>query len=235
MVRAKLIIDGKEINVLWFTFGVNQGTDTSGRPSQKPVFIGLKLIIETQRDLNLADWSFAANQTKQLELHIYPVIMGGKTRKLYFYDCHLVNWANSFSSTGSSPMSERLEITAAGVKDSQSDSEYSAYWRTTFPSNNVEATTRSEENIEPRVVEHYITDREDVELSEYERGHEIYCVLETENMDSESVDIDLSQFEVPLLYRGERIQDNIIKDYTISADEEKIPLQVISEDHEDEQ
>lgn len=40
MVKAKLIIDGKEINVLWFTFGFNQGADISGRPSQRPVFVG---------------------------------------------------------------------------------------------------------------------------------------------------------------------------------------------------
>lgn len=132
MVKAKLIIDGKEINVLWFTFGFNQGADRSGRPSQRPVFVGLKLIIETRKDLNLAEWSFSPNQTKQLELHIYPVILGGRTRKLYFYDCHLVNWKNAFSSTGSNPMSETLEITAGGMEDSNSAGVYSAYWRETF-------------------------------------------------------------------------------------------------------
>ncbi len=58
-VKAKLIIDEKEINVLWFTFGFNQGADATRRPSQKSVFAGLKLIIETRKDLNLADWSFA--------------------------------------------------------------------------------------------------------------------------------------------------------------------------------
>ncbi len=84
------------------------------------------------------------NETKQIELHIYPVIMGGKTRKLYFYDCHLVNWINDFSSTDNQPMSETLNITAAGVKDSNFSTEYSAYWRETFSNDNIEATTREE-------------------------------------------------------------------------------------------
>mgnify|MGYP000748923413 CR=1 FL=1 len=67
--------------------------------------------------------------------------MGGKTRKLYFYDCHLINWQNDFSATGNEPMSETLHISAAGVKDSNSTAEYSAYWRETFPENEVEPTT----------------------------------------------------------------------------------------------
>ncbi len=132
-VKAKILIDDYEINVLSFGFGFNQGTDTNNRPTKKSVFVGLQLEIETIRDLNLADWAFNSNQTKQLELHIYPVVMGGKTRKLYFYDCHLLQWDNHFSSTGNLPMSETLRISAAGMKDSNSTAEYSAYWRTTFP------------------------------------------------------------------------------------------------------
>ena len=65
-VKAKIIIDEKEINVLSFSFSFNQGADYNGRPSQKPVFVGLQLAIETRKDLNLADWSFAPNQTKQI-------------------------------------------------------------------------------------------------------------------------------------------------------------------------
>lgn len=38
-VKAKLIIDEMEVNVLWFTFEFNQGADYNGRPSQKPVFV----------------------------------------------------------------------------------------------------------------------------------------------------------------------------------------------------
>lgn len=151
MVKAKLIIDGKEINVLWFTFGFHQGADYTGRPSQKPIFVGLKLIIETRKDLNLADWSFAPNQTKQIELHIYPVVIGGKTRKLYFYDCHLVGWKNAFSSTGSNPMSETLEITAAGVEDSNSNGVYSAYWRETYKEDNSQENQNNNQTTELKV------------------------------------------------------------------------------------
>ncbi len=152
-VKAKIIIDEQEINVFSFSFGFNQGADVTGRPSQKPRFLGLQLVIETRKDLNLADWSFTSNQTKQLELHIYPVIMGGKTRKMYFYDCHLLHWDNHFSSTGNEPMSEILHISAAGVKGSNSTAEYSAYWRTTYPQQTVEPTTIQESQEEEQEVD----------------------------------------------------------------------------------
>ncbi|ADV50563.1 hypothetical protein Celal_3297 [Cellulophaga algicola DSM 14237] len=73
--------------------------------------------------------------------------MGGKTRKLYFYDCHLVGWKNDFSATGSNPMSETLEITCAGVEDSNSNGVYSAYWRETFKDSTNETQTVNKENI----------------------------------------------------------------------------------------
>ncbi|GAA0871116.1 hypothetical protein GCM10009117_02610 [Gangjinia marincola] len=133
MVKAKLLIDTKEVNVLWYKVGFNQTTDRTGRPSQQPIFKGLQVVIESQKDIDLADWSFAADQTKQLELHIYPVLMGGKTRKIYFYDCHLVDWKTHFSASGSKkPMSESLQISAGGLKDSNSMVEYSNYWRETY-------------------------------------------------------------------------------------------------------
>lgn len=64
-VSAKLIIDNKEVNVLRFDFGFNQKADINGRPSQNSVFLGLNLLIESRRDLNLADWSFAKDQKKK--------------------------------------------------------------------------------------------------------------------------------------------------------------------------
>ncbi len=226
-VQVKLIIDEKEINVLWFSFGFNQVADANNRPSQKPVFVGLKLIIETQKNLNLAGWSFAANETKQLELHIYPVIMGGKTRKLYFYDCHLVNWINSFSSIGNQPMSETLEITAAGVKESNSSTEYSAYWRTTFPSNNVEATTIN--NNEKKITNYYLTNTDGEQIDDYKKDDIIILNIETLNRIGDSLTIDLNDAEYDFEHNGTLIPNDTLKNVVISNDLEQIELKVVEQ------
>ncbi len=229
-VKAKLIIDEKEINVLWFTFGFNQGVDVTGRPSQKSVFVGLKLIIETRKDLNLADWSFAPNETKQLELHIYPVIMGGKTRKLYFYDCHLVNWINDFSSTDNQPMSETLNITAAGVKDSNSCTEYSAYWRTTFPQPEVEPTV-IEQREEPKLLNYHIEDLNNniITKDKIKENQEIYLVINSINTEGEITDIDLENKAIDFEYNQKWMKDDIIRDVVLNETFTKIKLKAVKQ------
>ncbi len=230
MVKAKLIIDEKEINVLMFSFGFNKGTDTNGRPSKKPVFVGLQLVIEARKDLNLADWSFASNQTKQLELHIYPVIMGGKTRKLYFYDCHLVGWKNVFSSTGSNPMSETLEITCAGVEDSTSTTEYSAYWRKTFKQDNVELTAINHEE-EEKISEIYFTDLNGNKIDDPIIGTDVFLVIKSNNLSGQSVDIDISDKEKDFVYKEQVLENDILENLIINGSTQKEKLTVIAQNY----
>lgn len=232
MIKAKLIIDGLEINVLWFSFGYEKQADANGRPTTKTTFLGIKLVIETRRDLNLADWASAKNQTKQLELHIYPVIMGGKTRKLYFYDCHLLNWDNYFSSTGDQPMSETLTISAGGVKDDTFLTEYSASWRTTFPNNDITPYTR-EESKNPEIIDFYYIDKGKNKDTKLTYGDEAYLVLESKDMIGEIVDLKLNKKIIDFMYEGQRLENNVIKEYQIRTDKDKIAVTVIEEDNED--
>lgn len=227
MVRAKLIIDGKEINVLWYTFSFNQGADSSGKPSQRPIFNGIRLIIETRKDLNLADWAFASNQTKQIELHIYPVIVGGKTRKIYFFDAHLVSWNNDFSSTGSNPMTEILEITAAGVEDTNSHAVYSAYWRETFREENVQPTTLDNDQ-EKDFTKCYITDLEENQLNGYKTGDKILLNIESKNRIGDSMTIFLDDKTHDFKFKGKVLENDILK-HVISEDFEQVELEVIDQ------
>ncbi len=132
-VRAKLIIDDQVINVIHYSFRFDQKSDFNGRPSQRPLFLGLEVTIETSKKFNLTEWAIADHISKQIELHLEPVIEGSRIRKIKLYDARLVSWNNNFSSVGHQPMSETLYITAAGVEDSNSSGVYSAYWRVTFP------------------------------------------------------------------------------------------------------
>ncbi len=227
-VKAKIIIDEKEINVLYYDYGFKQNTDISGRPFAKPVFVGLQLVIETRKDIELADWAFAANQTKQLELYIYPVIMGGKTRKIYFYDCHLLQWDNHFSSTGNQPMTETLHISAAGVKDSNSRAEYSTYWRTTFRQQDIEKVTVEEgNNQEPHIIEFLITDSDGNVKPKYKIDEYIYLRVKSINKIGDSIDIQLKEKTKDFEYLGERLDNDTLTGYTIKSNQDTIKLKVI--------
>ncbi len=226
-VLAKLIIDNKEVNVLSFNLGFNQQADTNGRPTGNPLFNGLNLVIESRRDLHLADWSFASDQRKQLELHIYPRVLGTKTRKLFFYDCHLVGWRNHFSAIGKQPMTETLKITCGGVKDSSSDGEYSAHWRTTYTSNTTPMAR--EEETEPKVVDYFITDLEGNKNPEYKVGDYIYVVAETENMVGKTLTINLADKTKDFKYEEELLVNDMLENYSIKSNTEKIKLEVVKQ------
>ncbi|MBU2949425.1 hypothetical protein KO493_01805 [Tamlana agarivorans] len=225
-VKAKIIIDKKEINVLWYNFKFNQEADYNGRPSQKPVFSGLQLKIETRKDLNLADWSFAPDETKQLELHIYPIILGGKTRKLYFYDSHLVYWNNSFTSIGNEPMSETLHITAAGVEDSNSEGVYSANWRKTYPQQQTQPTIIKNEK---KVTNFIITNVNNEEIQDYKKNDIIILNIETQNRIGDVVNVNLDDAEYDFEYNGNLVIDNTISNIVISNDLEQLELKVVEQ------
>ncbi len=227
MVKAILIIDGKEVNVRWFTINFNQGANPNGRPSQIPVFIGFKLIIETRKDLNLTEWAFSSRQTKQIVLHISSVIVGGKTRKIFFYDCHLVNWKTNFSSTGSDPMTETLEITCAGVEDSNSFGVYSASWRKTYKEENIEPTILDNNN-EKEFTRCYITDLEENELNEYKTGDKILLNIESENRIGDNMTIFLDDKTHDFKKNGQTLENDTLK-HTVSSNFEQIELEVIDQ------
>ncbi|AUC74921.1 type VI secretion system tube protein TssD [Olleya sp. Bg11-27] len=229
-IKIKLLIDEKEISVLRFSFGFNQSTDISNKPSQKPVFNGLKLTIKTEKDLNLAEWSFASNQTKQLELHIYPIILGAKTRKLYLYDCHLIGWKNDFSATGTHPLRETLIITCAGIKDSNSTEEYSAYWRETFTNDSVTPTAMDNETL-PNLINYHFEDEEENEIRKKDiRIDDVfYLVIHSENAIGESVTINLDDNFKDYEYNNNRIINDVLKDVIISDDICKLKLKAIKQ------
>ena len=228
-VKAIIIIDEKEINVLEFSFGFDRGADSTGRPNQKALFLGLELQIESRKDVNLLDWSIDPSLSKQLELLIYPVTLGGKTRKINFIDCHLLNWNNNFSSTSDDPLAETLHISSAGIKDSNSSLEYSSYWRTTMPNQDIEET-ELEEQVAPEILEMYYTDLENNTIPEnnLKRGKEVFLVLKTKNASGKELTIDLDNNKLDFEYNGEVLTEDLLM-VSITADTMKLRLKTIAE------
>ncbi|MCF6349810.1 MAG: hypothetical protein L3J23_02115 [Flavobacteriaceae bacterium] len=142
------------MNVLSYYYDFYQPTDANNRPSGKPIFQGVRIVLETQQDLSLEEWAIAANQKKQLELHLSPTTLGGKTRIIYLIDAHLVKWDVNFTNTSSTPMTETLFITCGGLREGSV--EYEAYWRTTYPSKAIPTKVRN--NQEEEIIDCYLTE-----------------------------------------------------------------------------
>lgn len=235
-IQVKLIVDDMEFTLLQHYFGFFQNSDYTGRPTSAPQANTFDGVIEASKDNTFYEWSIHPSQMKKKVEIIFSSRFGtGKSTKITLLDVHCVFCQYHFSSTGDNPFTITFSLSPATIMvDDQLM--LSRHWKVTDPALlNQPVTEREEEDKEPRITKQYITDRDDVELKSYERGQHIYCILESEHMDNELVDIDLSSFKVPLLYRGKEVAGNIIKDFTINANEEKIPLQLIPENYEDEQ
>ncbi|KAA1245829.1 type VI secretion system tube protein TssD [Aquimarina sp. RZ0] len=235
-IQVTLFVDDQEFRVLDFFFGFFQDSDYTGRPSSKPTADPFKFTVEASKDTTFFEWAIHPTmQKKRVKIVFSPVHGMSKSTTIELLDVHCTYCNYLYTATGSQPFVENFNLSPATIiRDGQVLMK--RHWAVTDPAmQHIQPIERETEDTEPRIVKQYITDRNDTELEDYERGQEIYCVVESENMNNKNIDIDLSQFEVSLLYRGAILKDNILKDYVISTEEEKIPLQVISEDHEDEQ
>lgn len=224
--KAKLFIDELEINILNFSFSYTRQADILGRPTTKPKFEGITLVIEARKDLNLADWATARNQIKQLELHIYPRILGTKTRKIKLYDCHLLKWENHFNIIGTEPMTETLKVSCGGVKDSNSGMEYSTYWRETFDEEIENEQLVREEK--PQVLSCNYTDLEGTPIEELYEG-DVILEVKTKNCVGKTIDIDLSDDEFDFNYKGNYVEDDLLQGIQVTADFMKIELEAFEE------
>lgn len=226
-MKAILIIDDIEVNIIVYSLAFSQGSDVTGRPSQKPVFKNLMVTVESRKDLTFYEWMLERNLAKNFEIHIMPTILGGRIRKIYFFDGHLVNHKNNFSSTGNLPLSETLTITAGGYEDSFSSGMYEASWRVSFNEEEGEATTIDNS---PELIRYYITDLDGNETDEYDVGDKIILNIETKNAIGENLTISIPDKEHDFKLNGIRLQNDTLSDYTISNDLEQIELEVIEEE-----
>ncbi|MEM9982225.1 MAG: type VI secretion system tube protein TssD [Bacteroidota bacterium] len=235
-IQVTLIVDDTEFNLLQHYFGFFQNSDYTGRPTSAPQADTFDCVIEaSKKDEVFFEWAIHPQLIKKkVEIMFSSRFGTGKSTKITLLDVHCTYCKYHFSSTGSNPFTVTFSLSPATIL-LNGQVMLSRHWKVTEPTLLNQPFTVKEEKNEPRIIRQYVTDTEDVELDNYKRGQDVYCVLESEYLIGEIVDIDLSNFEVSLLYRGKKLPDNIIKNFSINSDEEKIPLQVIPETYEDEQ
>ncbi|WP_299242229.1 type VI secretion system tube protein TssD [uncultured Aquimarina sp.] len=223
---SKLLFDDKEINILDFSYTFRQESDYNGKPSSKPQFAGLSVVIESTKDSDLLEWMINPLLAKQLQIRIEPRALNGKGRTLNFIDAHCVDYAELFNNESAHPMTLSLSITSAGVQEGAT--EFSEYWRVTYP-NSAPITESSAPDNEPRVVEYYITDTNNRRIEETIAGETILLNIDSRNLIGEKLTINLDDQTVDFKYNGEILANDTLSDYEITSNLEKIELEVIKQ------
>ncbi|CAA0160977.1 type VI secretion system tube protein TssD [Tenacibaculum maritimum] len=91
---------------------------------------------------------------------------------------------------------------------------------------------QSMEDTRPRMKCFY-TDLEGNTQANPTTGEEIYAVVSTQNLIGQIITIDLSNHTKDFIYNGERIEDDCIKNFHITANTHKIKLKVVAQQEED--
>ena len=224
MINATIHVEGKSVKILHFDYGLSKQTDHLGMPINIISDLkGLEVTVEAEYD-NFW-WESIVNKRifPKIVIELKPAVLGQqKTRYFNFYDCNLVYHRTRFDANGSMPMLETFVIVAQGLEQSDFDTVYATKFRRTYE--NKETTYKDEEEIEPKIIDSYLEDKNGNKIEVPKRNQEVYLVVKTEGMIGKSVDIDLSDSEINFEYQGEILPNDQLNDCSVTSDLMKISL-----------
>ena len=84
---------------------------------------------------------------------------------------------------------------------------------------------------EPKIIMSYFTDLNDKILGNRGKiGEEVYLVIEGKNLSGKEADLDLTDNEIDFEYKGERLENDILKGYIFQNNEiEHIKLKIVEQ------
>ena len=92
-------------------------------------------------------------------------------------------------------------------------------------------SSNSNEEIDEEVVydDLYMVDEQNNKIDDVAPGMHVDLVIKTTGCISKSITIDLSNEDCDYKYNGELLKDDILKNYVINQNTERIPLEVIEQ------
>ena len=114
--KAKLKVDGKEVNVLQISYDLNQEVDPTGRPSSVTRGGRIKLQIESTADSSFFEWMCNNFTHKDGVVTFIKRDTDAKMKELEFFEGYLVKYEESFDATDDVPLTETFTISAKEIK-----------------------------------------------------------------------------------------------------------------------
>ena len=229
MHKAELIIFDQVYPILDFELILEKEADTTGLPLSNP--FGGKMTITFASAKNDTDLIEAAMASRVMVRGIVRMYRRDGIQKLFDYEfanAYLLLRNERFDATGKNPLTTKV-IIAPGILKRDSFV-FQNYWNPSNPFLAAAAPISStDDEGELQIIDTYYTDLEGNELAEPAVGEEVYVVVLSENGIGETTDIDLSNQTKDFMYNGEVLENDIIKDYLINSDEDKIKLKVIAQ------
>jgi hypothetical protein len=112
---AKLTIDDNTMNVLECSFSFEQGSDYTGRPSQRPRGGQINVLIESTRKTDFLEWMISSNMTKEGEIIFYKRDNLSSLKTVKFSGAYCLNYIEDFNSEDGQPLKTRVVISSKEI------------------------------------------------------------------------------------------------------------------------
>ena len=113
---AKLMVDGRQYNVLRCTYDFDQPTDATGKPAGKPQGGRIMATIEADGSYDLLHWMASPDQVKDGSLIYYKRDALSKLQEVLFKKAYCVKLTTHFEAAGPSPLQMRVIISAKNLQ-----------------------------------------------------------------------------------------------------------------------
>lgn len=243
MLQAKLFVLNHEINLIQTDMRYSRSVDSATGAQSRIVGGKISLTFETLEDAHdLMHWitrasggSSMAEKSKMEEGKVCFYNKGfdnAPSRTYEFNDAYLVHYREYFNGTIGIPMLTTMVISPAiqnyGVENIEP-------WNVSYiPPSEAMPHQAMEPVIEerPKIYDTYFEDMDGNRIKELIIGTEVYLVIASENCSGKAVNINLSDKDHDFIHNDEILEDDILKDITLSGDLHKELLQVVA-DHSD--
>ncbi len=113
---AKLIVDGKQYNVLHCLYNFEQPMDATGKPAARPTGGLITATIEADGSYDLLHWMSSPHQTKNGSIVFYKRDAMSKLQEVIFEKGYCVSLEVEFDAVDDSPLQKRIVISAKSLK-----------------------------------------------------------------------------------------------------------------------
>ena len=114
--KAKLVVAGKERNILSVDYGMLQETDASGRPSSISRGGKIHITVESTGDTDLFEWMTNSFERKDGSIVFLKRDSEATLKELKFTEGYLVKHRENFEASGGQPLTESFTISARKIE-----------------------------------------------------------------------------------------------------------------------
>ncbi|QII71378.1 MULTISPECIES: type VI secretion system tube protein TssD [Apibacter] len=113
---AKLELDGETYTVLNCNYNFQKKTDSTSKPSGETSGGQISLSIESNGKTDFLDWILSGERSKDGKIIFYRRDMMGKLYEIIFEKAYCINFNETFSSSGTTPMQIDITLVARTLK-----------------------------------------------------------------------------------------------------------------------